>query len=32
MVHFHLRNSKFIVLEPPIDWIETIEEEEYYGL
>ena len=29
---FHRRNSKFVVLRPLVDWIETIEEEEYYCL
>ena len=28
MVHFHRRNSKFMVLEPLIDWIKPIGEEE----
>ena len=32
MVHFHLRDSKFVVLEPLIYGIEMIEEEEYYCL
>ena len=31
-IHFHLWNSKFMVLETLTDWIETIEEEEYYCL
>ena len=32
MVHFHIRNSKFMVLEVLTDWVKTIEEEEYYCL
>ena len=32
MVHFHLRNSNFMTLEPLIDWIETTEKEQYYCL